>query len=309
MIKFFLNYLKLISAGTFLLTGSYGTYAQFLGGGADGHSDLQLIVSVCSPTSVNPSTGGISDGHSDVFLINTVCSVTGVNPSTGGSSDGHSDVSLVNSICSVTGVNPLAGGLGEGHSALQTVVVSCAALPIELLSFYGNNQGKINMLYWTTASQTNNDYFTLEHSVDAQNFDGIGTVNGAGTSSQKMSYSLPDNNPYPITYYRLKQTDFDGKFTYSQMISIAINSIDIISIYPNPSSTTISYIISSMEDTQVKIDLIDVLGRSIVTQTQSVLQGINNFSLSVSNLSDGSYLLMAKTSTGSYRIQKQVVVR
>ena len=95
------------------------------------------------------------------------------------------------------------------------------ALPIELLSFNGVSNGNHNTLYWITASESNNDYFTLEKTNDGKTFNIVGTVNGAGNSNTKIIYSFDDTNVNgEISYYRLKQTDFDGNYKYSDIISI-----------------------------------------------------------------------------------------
>jgi len=112
-------------------------------------------------------------------------------------------------------------------------------LPIELISFKAAcNKGSV-YLKWVTASEINNDYFTLERSTDAINWTIIGTVDGAGNSNQNINYSYVDNEPYNgVSYYRLKQTDFDGQFKYSNIIAIICidDFIGDINVYPNPVS-------------------------------------------------------------------------
>ena len=93
-------------------------------------------------------------------------------------------------------------------------------LPIELLYFNAQCETSNTKLIWATASETNNDYFSVEKSHDGSTFENIGNVAGAGFSNTLLPYSLIDDNPYSdITYYRLKQTDFNGNFTYSDIIS------------------------------------------------------------------------------------------
>src|SRR5690606_38659659 len=110
-------------------------------------------------------------------------------------------------------------------------------LPIQLLSFTAKPiDNKEVLTQWTTATETNNDFFTVERSVDALNFKEIGTVNGAGNSNNAIKYRFSDKNPFAGTsYYRLKQTDFDGKFSYSEIESVFISNsrLAINSIYKN----------------------------------------------------------------------------
>lgn len=94
-------------------------------------------------------------------------------------------------------------------------------LPIVLSSFIGKPSANGNLLKWTTLSETNNDYFTIEKSENGVDFYEIGNIIGAGTSNIENTYSfVDDSNMRNILYYRLKQTDFDGKFSYSEIIAI-----------------------------------------------------------------------------------------
>jgi len=94
-------------------------------------------------------------------------------------------------------------------------------LPIELVSFTGEKKDNRNILNWTTASEINNAYFTVEKSYNGIDFEWVGTQEGSSPSTQIINYSLSDYNILEtLNYYRLKQTDFDGKFEYSKTISI-----------------------------------------------------------------------------------------
>ncbi len=186
---------------------------------------------------------------------------------------------------------------------------SCIVLPIELLSFSGKNTGSVNMLEWVTASEINNDFFTIERSIDGMTFETIGIVDAAGNSTASLSYSLKDQHPGQLTYYRLKQTDYNGDYTYSQTISLAMPGIDIISIYPNPASDHFQYSISSSDETEAKVLVIDVLGRTVFEKSIMVMQGINNYKIEASEISNGAYTLQLATTKGLYRAQKQFSIK
>jgi hypothetical protein len=95
------------------------------------------------------------------------------------------------------------------------------ALPIELLYFKGSVYNSDNILHWSTASEDNNDYFTIEKTKDGIDWEVVDREPGAGNSSNQLYYSSVDENVESIiNYYRLKQTDYDGKFKYSDIISI-----------------------------------------------------------------------------------------
>ena len=119
-------------------------------------------------------------------------------------------------------------GVGGGSST--------TALPIELLDFSANlNEDKVQ-LEWVTATETNNDYFSIQRSEDGSNYETIARVDGAGNSSTKQYYSEVDKEPLTGTsYYRLKQTDKNGNFSYSNIVTVSYNrSNPDIKVSPNP---------------------------------------------------------------------------
>jgi hypothetical protein len=100
-------------------------------------------------------------------------------------------------------------------------------------------------LDWITASEINNDYFTVEKSIDNKEFFEVGKVAGSGTSTSSHDYFLDDPNPLVgISYYRLRQTDFDGMFTYSHTVAVNYKkTISNYTLFPNPAND-IAYLVS-----------------------------------------------------------------
>jgi hypothetical protein len=115
-------------------------------------------------------------------------------------------------------------------------------LPIELLSFTANCNTNTTNLKWVTATQTHNDYFSMERSSDGVNYTVLGIIDGAGSSAKSLYYSFTDTTPPEgLSYYRLKQTDFDGQFKYSKIIVVKCeNEILEVKIYPNPVSNELT---------------------------------------------------------------------
>lgn len=106
-------------------------------------------------------------------------------------------------------------------------------LPIELITFIGVRTNKYNILTWTTLSELNNDYYTIERSVNGMDWVDLGIVYGAGNSSSINDYIYYDRTPIDgVSYYKLKQTDFDGMFTYSETISVVrpVKQLELIKI-------------------------------------------------------------------------------
>ena len=140
-------------------------------------------------------------------------------------------------------------------------------LPITLTSFKANCKDGNTQLSWVTASEINNDYFTIERSTDALNFEAIATVNGNGNSSKTINYSWIDDNPInETTYYRLKQTDFDGRFEYHGVKAVNCSFSNDISIFPNPFENRFTIQLSENTTDPISVEIIDCLGRKIQKQ-------------------------------------------
>jgi hypothetical protein len=104
--------------------------------------------------------------------------------------------------------------------------LNCAILPIEIISFDGYDRSSYNLLSWVSVSETNNDYYTLERSIDGINWDIISNIDGAGSSNTPILYEYKDYSKInSYNYYKLKQTDFNGVYKYFNIIVID-NSID-----------------------------------------------------------------------------------
>lgn len=113
-----------------------------------------------------------------------------------------------------------------------------SGFPVEWLVFKANVDGSKVQLSWATASELNNDYFTIERSTDAMVFEEIGRQTGVGTSQEVQTYQFTDDQPQARTlYYRLRQVDFDGAFDYSQVVQVEGVQVSVsMKLYPNPIS-------------------------------------------------------------------------
>ncbi|RFC55851.1 T9SS type A sorting domain-containing protein [Brumimicrobium aurantiacum] len=127
---------------------------------------------------------------------------------------------------------------GQGYKGGQFVYVTGnSTLPIELISFDANTVNQQVDLNWSTASELNNDYFTIERSNDGMNWETVQTIEGAGNSSRVLNYTWTDYSPYGgISYYRLTQTDFDGAFETFDVLSVVNNELTKLQASPNPTS-------------------------------------------------------------------------
>jgi hypothetical protein len=150
--------------------------------------------------------------------------------------------------------NPAAGSI-QATAILSDLnlftfgsATSANPLPIRLLSFTGNSIAKGNLLNWATASEKSNHYFCIQRSVNGNQFSQIRMVNGHGNSTNLQYYSYLDSGIFNNTvYYRLKQVDDDGTYTYSSIVRIetADHEIQEVIAYPNPATTDDIHIITS----------------------------------------------------------------
>ncbi len=193
---------------------------------------------------------------------------------------------------------------------------SNSPLPIELLAFDARlNHKKTVDLTWATAAEINNDYFTMERSADGTNFESIGTVDGAGNSNQPLHYRGEDENPFRgISYYRLKQTDFDGRFTYSDIKKVRIEegstAVVQVSVYPNP-ATDHAYIQIQGAGIQEnsRMEVYNALGQVV---SHDFLAGMGSgkagvYELHTGNFNSGFYLVRILNGDDMLGSQKLIV--
>lgn len=183
-------------------------------------------------------------------------------------------------------------------------------LPIELLSFTATAiNNKTVQLDWITATEINNDFFTIERSIDAEHWENVLNTDGAGNSSINLTYQEFDNEPYMGTsYYRLKQTDFNGSYSYSQIEPVNFDGIEIINIYPIPANGSFNYIVNTNTDVHINIFIYDNIGRLIDQNQTHIKSGYNSLTHNISKLSEGNYHIRIITDDAKSYDQKMFVV-
>ncbi|NTW31773.1 MAG: hypothetical protein HGB12_03975 [Bacteroidetes bacterium] len=197
------------------------------------------------------------------------------------------------------------------------LVKSDMPLPIELLGFTTSCNNEIVQVEWSTASETNNDYFTLEKSYDLINWTTVAIIDGMGNSNTITNYiytdtlSLSNGKVIDVKYYRLKQTDFDGIFTYSDVIHTNCSDVpfEIIRSYPNPADDYINCDIISYVNTSLNISFIDALGRNVINAKANITKGKNHLLIDVSKLVPAAYYFSIKTSDGLYKYSENILIR
>lgn len=157
------------------------------------------------------------------------------------------------------------------------VTTSQSPLPIVMLQFTAKAENNSRVVCkWTTASEINNDYFNVERSKDGIHFTSVGVVDGSGNSNVPHSYSFVDESPYQgISYYRIKQTDYNGAFTYSVVRTVTLNAANNLSleVYPNPVVDLLT--LNSSAKSTLKINVVDAYGRTVYTTSMQATAQIN----------------------------------
>ncbi len=178
-------------------------------------------------------------------------------------------------------------------------------LPIELKFFKAKVTPNSVILNWVTETELDNDFFTIERSADGVNWDPLLTIDGAGTSKESISYEAADEMPMPGgQYYRLKQTDFNGQFSYSPMVFIWFeDNNDPIRIFPNPTNAYF-YIATSSNIAPHQVELYNLTGKSVLTD---IAKQNGQLKIDLSQQPPGIYLI--KLIAGDQIIMTSRIIR
>lgn len=200
-------------------------------------------------------------------------------------------------------------GCGTGYVIKFTGIV-----PVELTSFTGkiNNLGHV-ILNWETATELNNHMFEIERRTESSEFRTIGFVEGSGTSNEPRSYSFIDKtSEQGITYYRLKQVDFNGTYSYSDVVELDVTgplTFELAQNYPNPfnPSTKIKY--SVPEAGNIRLSVYNLVGEEVAVLVNGFSQeGAFEVTFDASNLSTGIYLYKLQSSN-SVQTKKMTLIK
>jgi hypothetical protein len=195
------------------------------------------------------------------------------------------------------------------------VMSSAAPLPVELISFSAKLNDDFNVdVKWSTASEINNDYFVVERSKDASYFEPIATINGAGNSNQILNYYSSDEAPLPgISFYRLKQVDFDGTTSYSSIVMVNSNAAENrvnsfgFTLYPNPTNNIAHLSFFNIDkESEVIINVYDLQGKVVHSSIQYIAGEGSIASFDASTFDSGIYIVNT-TIGGVVQHQKLVV--
>jgi len=278
-----------------------GTFNVESGFQANNNAVLTIsgVVNITGDLGVNNNTTFTVEGTGTVAVSGDVNFGPGSNDlivngtmTVGGDITGSADLSG-------TGLLDVTGDIGSGITDTTGGVL----LPIELIYFDLQKSKNCIIINWQTATELNNDFFTIQRSRDGIEFENIAIVKGAGNSSSTINYTFTDSNPLNgVSYYRLKQTDYDGNF---EMFSIAsISYLNENSVFIGPTFTS----------NQLNISVVNEVSNVIVSiytlsglQLKTVEIQNNNSSIDISDLPSSTYLVIL--SADDNYISKIIVVQ
>ncbi len=189
-----------------------------------------------------------------------------------------------------------------------------SGLPVQLSSFTGIKDGNKNVLKWNTITELNNKGFDLQRSLNGADFSTIASITSKainGNSNATLDYEFNDVAPLNgNNYYRLQQTDKDGKTSLSQTVLIRgskVSGISIAAVYPNPVKDRLNINISSATAEKVTMSIIDVLGKVLIQKVVQLTIGELSISEDISQLNKGNYLLKLTDASGKTNDLKKIV--
>jgi hypothetical protein len=211
-------------------------------------------------------------------------------------------------------VAPIAGSVSGGIAIFSNVnfqngdrftlgnTDASIPLPIELLSFNAAAEKAGVKVTWITASELNNDFFTVQRSQDVEQWQDVVQVKGAINSNERIDYETIDGLPFSgVSYYRLKQTDLDGEYSYSSVRRVEVSEEFQLKVYPNPSTGKFT-ISTGFALQRENIKLYNSIGQEMPVEFD-----YTNGSTSIhSNLPTGIYIF--KVSRGYWRQSVRVVI-
>lgn len=189
----------------------------------------------------------------------------------------------------------LDDGFGCGIFEVISEEFECTKTAIELLRFTGENTASGNLLNWTTATEENNDYFTLEYSTNGNQFTTLATLEGAGTTTVATNYQYVHKDPACGTaYYRLHWTDFNGVTETSQTIAVQADSesVGTIDIAPVPTQDRVNLSFATQANVGATLQVFDVTGRLMRSEQVGTTDECKvNYQLNMATFTTGMYFI------------------
>jgi Secretion system C-terminal sorting domain len=180
-------------------------------------------------------------------------------------------------------------------SLTATPTGGCTVLPIQLTQFETKCEYNKRVFNWATASEMNNDFFTLEGSSDGGNFETLLSVQGSGTTNMEHNYTATlDFVKEELNYFRLKQTDFDGNFSFSTILvadKCNNDEVELVDLYPVPATDELNLHFNYLPKDLQGMEIIDASGKLIRTVHANEINNAVNYKIPLRDISKGIYFL------------------
>ncbi len=221
--------------------------------------------------------------------------------------DGQHDI-VIPGVNTSTGRIMVRGSNNVFFSISEEPVFVSHPMPVTFLNFTATKKGNTVDLDWSTATETNSDKFVIERSANGLEFNNqLGNVAAAGNSTTIQHYSFNDQSPLnKWNYYRLKQLDIDGRYSYSKTVSVYFDKGTFLSVYPNPvrNNTTIEFMADKAG--KINIEVYDSKGSLMIRSTYNAMAGINRATVNMESFSRGIYTLKCYTEQNTLGVLKLV---
>lgn len=196
-------------------------------------------------------------------------------------------------------------------SACNSAGACTLSLPVELVRFSGSVDNTKVVLEWATATEHNNQYFTLERSPDARHFELVQQVPGAGNSTQLKPYQYIDVSPLPgLSYYRLQQTDYDGQTALLGLVAVHVSAgADALRVFPNPVFGDELFLVMDHPNAEMPTELMltDLPGRVIRRYRPDT--DVSEYKIALNGIPPGTYLLIASRGDNRQLLRPILLVR
>jgi hypothetical protein len=185
-------------------------------------------------------------------------------------------------------------------------------VPVELTSFTAISNNGTVQLNWTTATELNNQMFEIQRQSNEGEFFSIGFVNGHGTTTEPQSYTFVDQSVTTGTYlYRLKQIDYDGRFSYSPVVEVDVLPINFVldQNYPNPFNPSTNIRFGLPESDFVRLSVYNLVGEEVAILVNGMLEaGSHNITFDANGLPSGTYIYKLQ-SGNSTEVKKMILMK
>ena len=170
-------------------------------------------------------------------------------------------------------------------------------MPVELSHFTARSISSSTHLTWATATETNNSHFEVQRSADGRKWEVLGEVKGAGTIQEPQQYEFTDDRPpVGLSYYRLRQVDYDGQYEYSPVVTANRKGGAFpFSVFPNPAGESVSLVLPGGAE-GLRAELYDARGRQVLRQQLAAESG--RVEIGLTSLPPGLYYLSIRDGQG-----------